>query len=220
MSNLSIFISGGALGCPPPPTSNTAHPPLPPRRVRERRGPGRRAAAARDARHGGRRRRGGPLQRGPRALGALQLSTGAGRKTGRVGGWGCEGRGLAANPCAERPPLRRLRRPKSGAGFSGLACVPRRTHSRLYPSTHTPPALYPPTPPTRPQFFDGELWYAVAAAQAPSGDSVQGLSQPGAWIGAYDAVFGAGGAAAAAGLGARGAPAAFAGPYGRRMRRI
>ncbi|KIY97447.1 hypothetical protein MNEG_10515 [Monoraphidium neglectum] len=49
------------------------------------------------------------------------------------------------------------------------------------------------------QFFDGELWYAVSAAQAPSGSSDAGLSQPGAWVGAYDAVFGSSAAAGAPG---------------------
>lgn len=44
------------------------------------------------------------------------------------------------------------------------------------------------------QFFNGELWYAVPAAQAPAGDPAA-PAQPGGWVGAFKATAATAGAA-------------------------
>jgi hypothetical protein len=57
---------------------------------------------------------------------------------------------------------------------------------------HPPAPLSCPSKPLPPiktsprQFFDGELWYAVSAAQVPTGDA-GGVAKPGAWVGGFDA---------------------------------
>jgi hypothetical protein len=100
-------------------------------------------------------------------------------------------------PCRPLPNAAMLLTPLARAAPQlRPSCAPPTTQRPLT-SLLTPASVCLARPP--PQFFDGELWYAVSAAQAPSGSSDAGLSQPGAWVGAYDAVFGSSAAAGAPG---------------------